>query len=74
MVVIIGRWMVSMLKKIRSLFVVVPLTFVFMNTVFAGSLDFGKLTIFHTNDTHGFDEYNEKDGNMGCNETIWFVK
>ena len=53
-----------MLKKFCSLFLAVPAACIFMNTAFA-SADFSNLVVFHTNDTHGFDEYNEKDGNMG---------
>ena len=48
-----------MFRKFHILSVVVPVTFVFMNTAFAAT-DFSKFVIFHTNDTHGFDEYNEK--------------
>ena len=52
-----------MSKKLRSLFIAFLMTFVLVKTVFAA--DFSNFVILHTDDSHGYDEYNETNGNMG---------
>ena len=52
-----------MQRKIRDLFMIFLLSFIFINTAFAA--DFSNLVILHTDDSHGYDAYDEEKGYMG---------